>query len=305
MKVIVVGLGIQGVKRSRIAAADLVATVDPCKPQADFKDIKQIDLSSYQAALVCTPDDTKIELLTYLLSHGKHVLVEKPLLSTHDSELVKLGDLARSHGVSCYTAYNHRFEPFIAKARDLIAADHIGEILSLRMFYGNGTAREVRDSAWRDKGMGVLSDLGSHLLDTTEFLLGQKRTDLVTFSSYKLENLAADFVLFGSTQQKPRIQLEATLLSWRNTFNLDVIGTQGSLHINCLCKWGPSTLVVRNRILPSGRPSEETETLEIKDPTWQLEYDYFTANAAKGITNIESDIWINQTFRALLASGDK
>ena len=34
------------------------------------------------------------------------------------------------------------------------------------MFYGNGTARLVRDSAWRDQGAGVLPDLGSHLLDT-------------------------------------------------------------------------------------------------------------------------------------------
>ena len=299
MKVIVVGLGIQGEKRRRIAAADVVATVDPFKSEADCKKIEQVDLNSYQAALVCTPDDVKIEILTYLLSSGKHVLVEKPLLSADDSQLVKLRELARAHGVSCYTAYNHRFEPFIAKAKEIITSGHLGDVLSMRMFYGNGTAREVRDSAWRDKGMGVLSDLGSHLLDTTEFLLGQKRQDLTTFSSYTLENRAADFVLFGSTQQLPRIQLEATLLSWRNTFNLDMIGTLGSLHINCLCKWGPSTLVVRNRVLPSGRPSEVTETLEIKDPTWQLEYDYFTANVGNEITNIESDIWINQTLRSL------
>lgn len=299
MKVIVVGLGIQGAKRLRIAANDVVATVDPYKADADFKDIKQVDLNSYQAALVCTPDDTKIELLTYLLSNRKHVLVEKPIICESDREIEALMQLAKKNGVSCYTAYNHRFEPFIAKARGIIESKEIGDILSLRMFYGNGTAREVRDSVWRDKGMGVLSDLGSHLLDTTNFLLGSKRTDLRSFSSYKLENKAADFVLFGSTEQIPRIQLEATLLSWRNSFYLDLIGSLGSLHINCLCKWGPSTLTVRKRVLPSGRPSETNEVLEIKDPTWQLEYDYFTAGAEKGITNLETDLWINQSLRAL------
>lgn len=299
MKVIVVGLGIQGAKRQRIAASDVVATVDPVKPEAKYRQVEQVALDSYQAALVCTPDEVKIELLTYLLSNGKHVLVEKPLLSEHDIELSKLYNLARAQNVSCYTAYNHRFEPYIVRARDVIKSGELGEVLSLRMFYGNGTAREVRDSAWRDKGMGVLSDLGSHLLDTTEFLLGEKRQDLVRFSAYKLENRAADFVLFGSTEQRPRIQLEATLLSWRNSFSLDLICTLGSLHVNCLCKWGPSTLTIRKRVLPSGRPSEETETLEIKDPTWQLEYDYFTAGAARGITNIETDIWINRTLNSL------
>ena len=40
------------------------------------------------------------------------------------------------------------------------------------MFYGNGTARLVRESAWRDAGAGVLPDLGSHLLDTARFWFG-------------------------------------------------------------------------------------------------------------------------------------
>ena len=39
------------------------------------------------------------------------------------------------------------------------------------MFCGNGTARLVRNSLWRDKGNGVLGDLGSHLIDTTKFSL--------------------------------------------------------------------------------------------------------------------------------------
>ena len=41
------------------------------------------------------------------------------------------------------------------------------------MFYGNGTARLVRDSDWRDQGSGVLHDLGSHLLDTVAYWFGQ------------------------------------------------------------------------------------------------------------------------------------
>ena len=50
--------------------------------------------------------------------------------------------------------------------RELIVSGELGEIYSCRMFYGNGTARLVRESDWRDQGAGVLPDLGSHLLDT-------------------------------------------------------------------------------------------------------------------------------------------
>ena len=53
----------------------------------------------------------------------------------------------------------------------------LGKVYHCRMFYGNGTARLVRDSAWRDKGAGVLPDLGSHLLDTINFWFDVMPTD--------------------------------------------------------------------------------------------------------------------------------
>jgi predicted dehydrogenase len=128
--------------------------------------------TSYDAALCCIPDGPKIELLTYLAEHGKHALVENPLWADADAASGKLEALARKKGVVLYTAYNHRFEPHYVRMRDLIASGELGTIYSCRMFYGNGTARLVRDSAWRDEGAGVLPDLGSHLLDTCRFWFG-------------------------------------------------------------------------------------------------------------------------------------
>ena len=89
-----------------------------------------------------------------------------------DDEIIALQANARRAGVVCYAAYNHRFEPHYVRMRDLLAAGELGTIYSCRMFYGNGTARLVRDSAWRDQGAGVLPDLGSHLLDTCRFWFG-------------------------------------------------------------------------------------------------------------------------------------
>jgi scyllo-inositol 2-dehydrogenase (NADP+) len=166
MRVVVVGLGVQGRKRTAIAGNEVVATVDPVLPDASYRRIEDVPLSSYDAALLCVPDAPKVELLTYLLDHGKHALVEKPLLSDRDGDLALLAALAQKNGAVCYTAYNHRFEPHFVRMRDLIQSGGLGQIYTIRMFYGNGTAAQVKASPWRDKGSGVLFDLGSHLLDT-------------------------------------------------------------------------------------------------------------------------------------------
>ena len=87
--------------------------------------------------------------------------------------LERLAELARSRRAICYTAYNHRFEPHFIRMKEAVESGILGRIYLCRMFYGNGTARDVRNSPWRDRGAGVLPDLGSHLLDTALFWFGQ------------------------------------------------------------------------------------------------------------------------------------
>jgi scyllo-inositol 2-dehydrogenase (NADP+) len=300
MRAIVVGLGVQGYKRRRVAGADFVADVDPVNPEARYRSVADVPLAEYDAALVCVPDEAKRDLLTYLLGAGKHVLVEKPLWAEDDEHIVALEALARRTGVICYTAYNHRFEPHFVRMRELIASGELGRLYRCRMFYGNGTARLVRDSAWRDQGAGVLPDLGSHLLDTARFWFGAPKDDFAIVSSDHFENRAPDHVVFGSRRSEPRLELEMTLLSWRNHFTCDLFAEGGSAHISSLCKWGPSTFTRRTRLLPSGRPIEEAVTLVMDDPTWAAEYAHFRSLCAGGgVTDLSTDLWLNRTLRRL------
>lgn len=297
MNLAVIGLGVQGRKRRAIAGDHVAAVVDPVAPDVDFKHIEQVPLSAYQAACVCVPDEAKVPILRYLLTNGKHVLVEKPLLAS-PAEIQELLALARTRQAACYTAYNHRFEPHIARLKQILDAQTIGAVYLARFFYGNGTARDVRNSPWRDKGLGVFSDLGSHILDMALFLFGPHEAPGELWSVNRFENQAPDHVLFGY-RGRPALEMEATLLSWRNTFGLDVYGELGSAHINCLCKWGPSTLTVRQRVFPSGRPAETVEVLEQPDPTWKLEYDHFLGLCRTGGTNLENDLWIQSRIARL------
>ncbi|MBM3777953.1 MAG: Gfo/Idh/MocA family oxidoreductase [Acidimicrobiia bacterium] len=299
MKVVVVGLGIQGRKRLAVAGADAVATVDPVVEGAAFRRIEEVPLDAYEAALVCTPDQAKIALLEYLLGHGKHVLVEKPLVSVDAGDLARLSALAARNGVTCYTAYNHRFEPHIAGMKRVIDQGRIGRVYRAAFFYGNGTARIFRDSGWRDQGLGVIPDLASHLLDMCEFLFGRPAGHPEPWACHRFENASPDHFVLGYPDAAPALVLEGTLLSWRNTFRLDVFGEEGSAHIDCLCKWGPSTLTVRTRVLPSGKPPEERHVLEQADPTWAIEYEHFTGLCRTGESNIDTDVWINDVLNGL------
>lgn len=298
MRVVVVGLGVQGKKRLAVAGKEAVATVDPFNTEAQYQRIEDVPLGAYDAALVCTPDDAKIGLLTRLLANRKHLLVEKPLFADDPADLQRLKKLAEANRTVCYTAYNHRFEPHFERMKELIASGRLGRIYSARMFYGNGTARLVRDSAWRDQGTGVLPDLGSHLLDTALFWFDKPTAPFRVFSANRFENRAFDHVSFGANGS-PVLQMEVTLLSWRNHFYADIFAEGGSAHIRSLCKWGPSTFTVRKRKLPSGRPDEQPITLEQPDPTWEIEYQHFKRLCLAGTSNIDNDIWINDVLAGL------
>lgn len=298
MKIVVVGLGNQGMKRLATATERVVASVDPVNPDATHRDLSELPLKSYEAAFVCTPEDQKFEIVEYLLANGKHVLVEKPLLVPRQSELVRLGKLALANAAVLYTAYNHRFEPNVCRLKTTLEAGDLGRIYRCRFFYGNGTASDVKSSDWRDQGLGVLADLGSHLLDLYLFFFGKTNIEMTPWSFNCFENQVFDHVIFGA-DANPILEFEATLLSWKNSFSIDVWGEHGSAHVDGLCKWGPSTFGLRERIFPSGKPNEEQIILECPDSTWEAELEYFDALCRDGHTNVDDDLWISKTLLTL------
>ena len=305
MRVLQVGLGNQGCKRCDVAGKDIIARVDPINPKAEYKSLHEAPVDSFDAAILSTPDAFKLGLAEYLISKGKHVLVEKPLLARDDRQIIELAKLARSTGAVCYTAYNHRFEPNIKALKSLLDSGEIGSVYVARFFYGNGTARNVKAS-WRDEGLGVLSDLGSHLIDLSAFLFGAVHPKFVAWSLKRFENRALDYVLLGSSSF-PSIQVEATYLSWRNTFAVDALCELGSAHVRGLCKWGTSTFVIRRRVFPSGTPHEVVKTVDGLDATWAEEYQHFKQLCRRnGPSSFEKDLWINSVLNDIVqAWGDK
>ena len=184
--------------------------------------------------------------------------------------------------------------------KELISSGTLGKIYSCRLFYGNGTAKLVRDSIWRDQGAGVLPDLGSHLLDTCRFWFGNDIGTPQLMSANCFENKKPDHVVISTVNQNFRIELEMTLCMWRNHFTCDILAENGTAHIESLCKWGPSTFTHRKRVFPSGRPTETQVTLVQPDPTWEAEYIHFkNLVESNAVSNLSIDLSLQTQLRLL------
>jgi scyllo-inositol 2-dehydrogenase (NADP+) len=294
VRYLLVGLGNLGRKRQTVLGERCVATVDPVNPQATFAAPEACPADRYDAVILAVPNESKLDLLHTFLSQGKHVLVEKPLLFASREQGEALDRLAHEHGATWYTSYNHRFEPLIGKLRDRLQAGAIGRLYHGRLFYGNGTVSNVRGT-WREQGLGVLEDLGSHVLDLAGFLLGYQGAAFETWHGGHNELTTFDHVILGSADG--RLTLEASYLSWKNTFSVDLYGERGSAHVRGLVKWGPSELILRRRVFPSGVPEESVERQEAAaDPTWAGDLAHFEALCAAGETSCANDVWISSVL---------
>ena len=301
MKIIVVGLGVQGNKRSHIAKNDLVATVDPKNSNANYKYLKNVPLESYDTVCLCVPDDLKLSLINYCIDNKKNIIIEKPLKFSDPNIFKSIEKKANENKIVIYTAYNHRFEPHFIKMKKYLDTNIIGKVYSCRIFYGNGTAKLFKESPWRDKGDGVLSDIGSHLIDLCFFWFPKNDLNFKAIRLMKNENKSFDHVIIGSKNISPYIELEMSLCMWKNYFSCDIIGEKGSLHIQNLCKWGPSTITYRKRKLPSGKPVEKKYIIRRKDPTWKLEYFHFKKLVSKKLkVNLNKDMKIQKILDNIL-----
>jgi len=295
-------MGVQGKKRKKFLGKDFIFAVDKFT-KADFKSIYEVPLDKFDTAFICVPDHEKFKIVNYCIKNKKNILVEKPFLVKKNKILINLEKYAQKQKIVCYTAYNHRFEPLITKMKELIKSNKLGKIYKCRIFYGNGTSSLVKKSKWRDKELGVLTDIGSHLLDLCLFWFGERIKVLKVIEINKFENKSSDHAIIALEINKIKIELEMTLCMWKNTFICDVIASKGSAHLNSLCKWGKSSFCYRKRRFPSGRPYEKIISFKRDDPTWKAECLFFKnliKNKTK--TSLKKDLILNKSFLQLSKS---
>jgi predicted dehydrogenase len=250
-----------------LLGARCVATVDPVAADATARDVDAVDAGAYDVVILATPNAVKREYLGRFLAAGKSVLVEKPLPLEGPDDARALAAAAHG-GAVWYTAYNHRFEPLLARLKARLDEGAVGKVDRARLLYGNGTVRDWV-GAWRESGAGVLEDLGCHLLDLAGWLFGEAEVRWTLWDARPVESATWDYALFSSADR--RLVLECGSVFWKNRFEIDVYGATGSLHLAGLNKWGGATLTHHARVLPSGRPHETVESTSGEDVSWRAD----------------------------------
>lgn len=128
-------------------------------------------------AVVCTPNNTHVELARRSLDAGLHVVVDKPLALTvrEAEELVAAADDA---GRTLTVFQNRRWDGDFLTVRDVLASGELGDVFGFESAF-EWWKPEVTDGR-KDRtlladGGGILYDLAPHLIDQALLLFGPVR----------------------------------------------------------------------------------------------------------------------------------
>lgn len=216
IKAAIVGTGFIGPAHlealRRIPNVEVVALVEVNQALADekakqlgiprayvFADmLKQADIDVVH---ICTPNFLHYSQAKAVLEAEKHVICEKPLaISLEEAEdLVKI---AKTTGLVNAVHFNLRYYPMVRQMKVMREKGELGEVYSIMGSYLQDWLFLQTDYNWRlepDKSgdSRAIADIGSHLLDITEYVTGLKITQVM-----------ADFSTVHKTRLKPLKAIE-------------------------------------------------------------------------------------------------
>lgn len=178
-------------ERSKRSGAALY--LDPDRVYGDYREMieteerlpadKRMDFVS-----IVTPNHMHFGPAHLALSHGFHVVCDKPLCLNMD-EALKLEELVDGSGLLFALTHNYTGYPMVKQAREMIANDELGKIRRVVVEYPQGwlsTKLEDEDqkqASWRTdpnrSGIaGAMGDIGTHAENLAEYITGLRIQEL-------------------------------------------------------------------------------------------------------------------------------
>ena len=221
-----------------------------------FTDYKAlIDCKNVDAVEVCTPNYLHIPIAEYAAKAGKPINVEKPMgMSAEECE--SLESIVNNGSITNMVCFSYRFMPAVRYAKTIIDKGLLGDIVGVNVEYKKSSAFwQGRLLEWRFvkkyAGTGVLGDLGVHLIDMAQLLVGDFKkisgiTGIIVKHRPKIKNgelypvETDDYCNFVATLQDRRSGSEvgATFSVTRcaighsNTIRYEIFGTEGVIAFN-------------------------------------------------------------------------
>lgn len=287
-----VGCGLVGRKRAgQLAGARLVACTDAVHQRAhelagtvsgaeaveDWQSVvarKDVDI-----VIVATPHRLLAPVTLAAVNAGKHVLVEKPACRKVE-ELSGIAKAALRNKVLVRVGLNHRYHPALRKARELVDAGALGDLMFLRARYGHG-GRLGYDREWRADpnlaGGGELVEQGIHIVDLARWFLGDfVEVDGYAHTYFWDQSLDDNGFLLLKTARKQVAFMHCSCTEWKNTFSFEIYGKRGKLDIFGLGgSYGTERISWYDMQPEMGPPPTTVWEFPMADRSWEAEFAEF------------------------------
>jgi len=207
------------------------------------------------AVYVATPPGSHRDLALKAAAAGKACYVEKPMARTAE-ECREMVQAFRDAGLPLLVAYYRRRLPRFVEAKRLLDAGEIGKVTGVH-YEMCRLHQPGRDHGWRTQpdisGGGLFHDLGSHLVDLLDFLLGPM-ADVAGTSRGEPgdERVAMSFTHVGPVAGTARWNFAGA--RWVDLLTVD--GTAGALTMSCFGN-EPLRLTLGDDVLEIDRPHDK------------------------------------------------
>jgi predicted dehydrogenase len=251
LNVAIIGLGKMGIVHTCILKTmpniDIVALCDKTysmrkiakkifRKSIIVDDVSKLDGLSIDCAYVTVPIPAHLAVASSLFSQNitSNIFIEKTLSSSLE-ESKKLCELSNKNPSVNMVGYMKRFGVTFRKAKSMLEQEVLGDQTSFKAFaYSSDFADRTHNISGSASRGGALSDLGSHIIDLTLWLLGDFEVDK---SSIKLENNQrfedSAFFEVKNGQLKGQFDVSWTKPNYRMpNFGLQIQGNNGKLIVN-------------------------------------------------------------------------
>ena len=192
-----------------------------------------LDFPDLDAVYIPLPNSLHAEWIEKALQRNIHVLVEKSMACEY-KDVINLNNIAKTKGLVLLENFQFRFHSQLSVLQKLLADGLIGELRSVRSFFGFPGLPSINDIRYKKElGGGALLDAGAYPLKIAQILLGYD----IGVSSANLSMLPDKEVdIWGGAYVKQKNgELFASLAFGFDHFyqcNVELWGSKGKLTAN-------------------------------------------------------------------------
>lgn len=192
-------------------------------------------LKSVDAVTICTPDHLHFDDIVTSLKAGKHVLTEKPMVSSLDEAKRLAPYIARYSKLIFGVHHQMRGAPAFTKARDLINQGKLGKLFYIEANYWHDMReRAKRFDKWRQiEGQSLIFAHGCHPLDLLMYLTNTapaKHSTYVSknsFTQYQAPYTSATILLQFPDNIVGKVHVNSSCI-FPQVYDLVVMGDKGT-----------------------------------------------------------------------------